>query len=138
MTSKAKKGSDFQRWTQKLLEEHGWEVHNQPRSVKWIKDKKTKELRPISVRNDILGCIDLVAKKEKERTLWIQCTLHSGKGKKEEDLKEIPWNYEVDNVQIWMDRGSRKVDIFQLDPFGDFVLVGRVIKRKFHKIMDGI
>jgi len=132
--TRREKGLRFQKWIKDWLEELGWAVHNQKpvgRMLK-IKDKKTKKIKTIYVsqRNDILGCIDLVAKKENKPTLWIQATLHTGLGEKKKALQTVPWGKD-DMVQVWVKR-DRNVDIFMLG-CDSLHLIGKIIRRKFYK-----
>lgn len=133
--TRREKGLKFQKWVKDWLKELGWTVHNQKpvgRMLK-IKDKKTKKIKTIYVsqRNDILGCIDLVAKKENKPTLWIQATLHTGVGEKKKALQTVPWGKE-DMVQVWVKREDGHVDIFMLG-CDSLHLIGKIIRRKFYK-----
>jgi len=133
--TRREKGLKFQKWVKDWLEEMGWVVHNQKpvgRMIK-IKDKKTKKTKTIyiSQRNDIFGCVDLVAKKENKPTLWIQATLHTGVGEKKKALETVPWGKE-DMVQVWVKREDGHVDIFMLG-CDNLHLIGKIIRRKFYK-----
>ena len=125
MTSKVKKGNNFQDWIQKWLEEHGWVVHNQKSVAKAIPVKG--KVVWVSKRNDIFGEVDLIAKKDYEPTLWIQATLDSGKGRKEEGLRKIPWG-PGDKPQIWMKR-EKCIDIYTVGK--ELIHEGKIIRRKY-------
>ena len=131
-TSKRAKGNQLQDWIQKWLEERGWTVHNQKTVSRAIPIKGKTVF--VSQRQDIFGCIDLICKKQGRKTLFIQATMHGGKGKKREDLKAVPWNNTVDDVQIWMDRGGKSIDIFCLDENqkDGTRLVGKILRRQFY------
>jgi len=129
-TNKRKKGLDFQDWIKKFLEEKGWTVHNQ-RPVGKLVGKNY-----ISQRNDIFGCVDLIAKKENKPTIWIQASLSPNLEKRLKEFLQLGniWNSE-DLVQVWIKRKSGLVDIFQV--FGtELHLVGKIIRRKFYKLKN--
>jgi len=57
--------------------------------------------------NDFLGCADLLGvHPEKQYTLFVQCTLDPGVGRKKADLLEVKWNLLAQRVQIWMPAGN--------------------------------
>jgi hypothetical protein len=136
MKSTRQKGQDFQRWVKKWLEEHGWTVHNQGLNHRQIFDRKTHELIYVSASQDVFGCVDVIGKKPKHKTLWIQCTEHTGRAKKEAAMLTVPWG-ENDDVQIWMKREDGHVDVLQMYFMGQdctlpqFNLLGKIIRRKF-------
>jgi len=128
--STRKKGLDFQDWIKRFLEERDWIVHNQKPMGKLIKGNY------ISQRNDIFGCVDLIAKKEEKPTIWIQATLNPNLEKRLKEFLQLGniWNSE-DLVQVWIKRKSGLVDIFQL--FGTELLpIGKIIRRKFYKLQN--
>jgi len=135
MTTKRQKGLEFQRWIKKWLEEKDWTVHNQTPMGKMIFVKGKKIF--ISQRNDIFGC-DLICKKPNTKTLWIQATLDSGISRKIDELHKYSWNLDVDDVQIWLKRKDKKIDIFTplitwSTPDGiQYGLTGHIIRRKFY------
>ncbi len=97
----SKKGQQIELQAIKLLEAEGYKVHRCVRTG--VKRGKLY----ISQSNDVFGCIDLVAKKQGERTRWIQVTADSGIGRKKEDLAEVPWDPLFDSVEIWRWVGGR-------------------------------
>ena len=136
MTSTRQTGNNFQDWIQKWLGDRGWVIHNQkgvatkvriPRGEIWV-----------SKRQDIFGCIDLIAKKA-GITLWIQATTH--KSLKEKVKKIIaakltysPWEYPM----VFLKRENGIIDIYgyydlaQLDSSGEPSHFGKIIRRKFY------
>jgi len=123
-------GNDFQDYIQKWLEEKGWVVHNQKTVSRAIPIKG--KVVWVSQRQDIWGCLDLIAKKSGKFTLFIQATTHTGRGKKERDLMTVPWG-DADEVQIWMKRDKGHIDMFHLDDaFEKFEEFGKIIRRKFY------
>ena len=131
MTNKRASGAAFQRWIKDFLIEKGWDVHNQTSSVKmvFIKGKKTY----VSHRNDILGAIDLLCKKADRETLWIQATLDSGLGRKTEKIKAVQFDDLYDDVQVWMKRADKGVDVFLWSSIEEkTILLGKIIRRKFY------
>lgn len=133
MKSRTQSGKDFQKWCETLiLEAHpGSVVHNQipvARAIP-IKDPRTGkvEVRWVSSRNDIFGCIDLVWMHGQGIT-WIQCTMDRGIGRKAKELGTVPWPDSAD-VQLWVKRGPGMVDIFRYWG-GGLVIIGRIAKRQ--------
>jgi hypothetical protein len=57
--------------------------------------------RWVTVGNDIFGNIDLIAKKQEERTRWIQVTSAGSIGRKRAELQATPWDKTHDSVEIW-------------------------------------
>jgi hypothetical protein len=135
------KGKLYQDWIKKWLMERGFHVHDQPTASKLIriKDKLTGEYKVmyVSVRNDIFGIIDLIAKKSDTKTLWIQATMNTSMKKKKEKLVAIPWNFETDCVQFWIKRSPGKTDIFELRDDGIFFeLVGKILNRHYYSLFQ--
>jgi len=135
------KGKKYQAWVKNWLEDRGFTVHDQPTASKMIriKDKITGEYKVIyvSVRNDIFGIVDLIAKKKNERTLWIQATMNTSMKKKREKLSAIPWNFEGDCVQFWIKRSPGKTDVYELNVNGEFYLIGKILNRHFYSAVEG-
>ncbi len=103
MTSKRAKGNAFQDQICKYLEKQGWVTHNQKTVAKWIPFKQIWT----SQRNDIFGCLDILAVNG-ESILGIQATMHSGIGKKIADVGAIPWPYEKMGIEIWQKKSPRR------------------------------
>jgi hypothetical protein len=132
--SKAAKGNAFQDWCAKwICESHpGSVVHNQKAVARAIPivDPKTKrrEVRWVSQRNDIFGCIDLIWTSSDKPITWIQCTMDPHIERKEKELRKIPWPPWT-LVQLWVKRGPGKVDIFaMLDD--NMKLIAKIEKRR--------
>jgi len=133
-------GLAFQRWIKKWLEEREYQVHNFTPKGKllFIKGKKVY----VSVKNDVFGC-DLIAKKPKLKTLWIQATEHKSLKLKQQELLKHAWNLGVDDVQIWIKRETGIIDIYEmkytvrkpnyqkLKTEEYFRKIGHIIRRKF-------
>ena len=117
--NKARKGNAFQDWCVK------WIMKNYPRSVCHnqkavakaipIVDPKTKkrEVRWVSQRNDIFGCIDLIWVLPDAPIIWVQCTTDQHIERKEKDLRSVPWPPNT-NVQLWLKRPDKRVDIYNM------------------------
>ena len=115
------KGIAFERRSEGILIDYGWMVHNSPPSKKAWLDPETGELHTRNVDVDIFGCIDLIAKKPEEKTLWIQCGEPKSFAQKKRDLAVVPWTLEIDEVQIWLKMPDRQIKIYRLeDIIGDF------------------
>lgn len=112
MQSKIARGGAFQRWCAAYIHNHypGSVCHNEVASSKAYFDKKTREVKYFSHRNDILACADLVCIIPGCKVVFIQATLHSAVHKRLLDIVAIPWNLEHTIVQLWQDKGKgRKV-----------------------------
>lgn len=118
------KGNRFETEVKKTLEKEGWTVEGQHRKVSWIPDYKklhpiTRKplLRMIMQGRDIYGC-DLLAKKENEKTHFIQISTRENKSHKIKQVSDYPWNYDHDVVQLWLrTEGKREYEIFQAPDF---------------------
>jgi hypothetical protein len=95
--------------------------------------------------NDIFGCVDLLAIGPDEVTskpLFIQCTLHTGIGKKEQDMMAVPWDLQYACVEIWQQTSPkpRTVVIRRLVKCADglcFVKWAKIVNGKYEQIRDG-
>jgi len=128
MTTLREKGQQFQRWIKKHLEDKGYIVHNMGLTghMLYIKGKKVY----VSQKNDIFGC-DLVARKGME-ILWIQASLDSKVGKREEEFK----NYfkqmnSNESVQLWI-KTDRAINIKEFYPDTGLIDYGKIIRGKFY------
>jgi hypothetical protein len=115
MKSKRAAGNQFQDRCEKWLLKNfsGCVVHNQKTASSFIPRLGIWT----SKRQDILGCIDILAVGCDEvisKPLFIQCTLHTGIGKKEEDLLKVPWSLDHCVVEIWQGVESRRIVIRRL------------------------
>jgi len=94
-------GNQAEIWVRGFLLKAGYSVHRCLRSF-----FRTEKGIPLSHSNDLFHCIDIVAIKPEEKTLWIQVTKSSGIGKKLEKLKLVEWNFEHSDVQVWQNVSS--------------------------------
>lgn len=127
MTSNRAKGNNFQVQIVKYLEKQGWHCHNQVAMAKWLPFRQMW----VSTRNDILGCIDVLAVRPDAPPLFIQATMHTGVGKKLADLRSVPWPYDRVDVQLWIKRGPRRVTIMAVHAKDEQIL-GELIAGKWH------
>jgi hypothetical protein len=95
------KGATVELTAIKMLEADDYKVH------RCVRTGVKRGAMYISQSNDIFGCIDLVAKKQGQRTRWIQVTADGGIGRKKTDLAEVPWDPLFDDVEIWRWVGGR-------------------------------
>lgn len=135
--SKREKGMEFQRRIRRWLMERGWDCVNIPPRGILITDKKTKQKRFISLRNDIFGC-DLIARKAFTE-LWVQATLDRAVGRKIEELKKhlLMDSANID-TQIWIKVESGKINILEVhkveghpEPL-QYREIGKIIRGKFY------
>ena len=135
MTSRYKKGTDFQRWIKIYLEERGWIVHNQTLCAR--KRFINGELRFISTRQDIFSA-DLVARKFDihTRLLWIQCSLSPNVKKRYEDFREyFQTLLSGESFQLWIKTKSGQINIFDFTMDG-FKQTGKIIRRQYSAIKE--
>ena len=135
MTSTRQTGNNFQDWIQKWLGDRGWMIHNQ-------KGVATKVRTPrgeiwVSKRQDIFGCIDLIAKKV-GITLWIQATTHKSLKEKVKKIRAAKLTFsEFEFPMIFLKREGGIVDIYGFDGVGAILSpgepshYGKIIRRNF-------
>jgi hypothetical protein len=147
-------GLEFQRWIRNWLRNRGWDVVNIPPRGIMIKDKKTGEMRYVSLHNDIFGC-DLIARKafiiehsdddkefqlKKVKELWIQATMDRHITRKIDEIKKHPFlGYSPDvETHIWRKVESGKISIYEVhevEGHPDWLQsreLGRIILGKFY------
>lgn len=139
--NKRQRGMAFQKWIMDWLIENvpGVMVHNQTTVANKIplRDKQTGQMKEIwvSKRNDILGCIDLIAIMPGQKPLFIQATLDSGVTRKLNDMLVVPWPLQHCRVQLWQKREDGVVMIKKF--VGDGLEeVGKIIRRKYYKLSE--
>lgn len=95
--SRREAGRRLETRIQKYLESLGWVVDKARAAVKFIGPGKF-----VSSRNDFWGFGDLSAIHPlRDFTLVVQTTLDSGVGRKRERAESIPWNLNVQRIQVW-------------------------------------
>jgi hypothetical protein len=109
------KGNLYEKEVKTILEAQGWMVEGQHRKVMWIRDKYTGEMKMIMSGRDIFGC-DLIAKKQGERTRWIQVSTVTQKSSKQKQVLQFPWTLSHESVELWLRiDGKRAFRVFLLD-----------------------
>lgn len=93
-----RKGNKAELEVKRLLEAQGYYVH---RTV------RTNHHGFVNAPNDIFGC-DIIAKKEGERTRWIQVTCDGHIGRKKAELALVPWDSQHDSVEVWRRVGIKR------------------------------
>jgi hypothetical protein len=142
-----KKGNQFQDWIAKYLEDTGWSVHNQKPTSKMLTDFRTGQPRMIkgrpayvSTRNDIWGCIDLLAVKQGEKVLAIAATMSSDYRKDIPGIKNTNFEFEHTDVQVWHKIAPGHVNIYRVRDFNkepdlckkaSMVKIGEIRNRKW-------
>lgn len=103
--NKRQKGNICQNKAAEFLTKWGYQVHNQKSVASMI--RTSRGMIWVSKRNDILGCIDLIAIKSDEPTRFIQVTAHTGMGEKLKKLGTVKWNFAYSSVEVWryVDKG---------------------------------
>jgi hypothetical protein len=112
-------------------------LHNQKAVAKQIPIRG--EMRWISQRNDIFGCIDIIALIPdgytlpvpfRSQALFIQCTMSDNITGKERELKAIDWPLSICDVQIWQKMDAGRVRILGLNQDRKFVSIAEIIRGK--------
>ncbi len=90
-----------------ILVAQGYTVHHTERT-----SHKIGPNRWISNRNDIFGCIDIIAMKAGERTRYIQVTCDRNIGRKVAELSTVPWTPANQSVEVWrwVPGGGKRLD----------------------------
>lgn len=100
MNSKAK-GSGFEREVKEILEADGYKTFRCHRKPIFINGKM------LTMGADIFGC-DIVAKKVREKTKWIQVSTVQNKSKKEKQVQEHPIILEHESLELWLRIDGKK------------------------------
>ena|SRR4030042_2819321 len=125
--SKRSRGRAFEMWVRDYLQEQGWMVHVCGRKAMMIGPGKL-----ITKGDDIFGG-DCLAIKLGQRTLFIQCSLHSAKKSRAEDFAKYPWDFDHQQVQLWQKKPNGDIVIQEFDGKG-FFEVGKIIRRRFYAL----
>ena len=128
MTTTRQKGNAFQDWCKVWLEEQGYSVHNQKTVARQF--KKAGRTFWVSQRNDIFGCIDIIALRSPDKPLFIQCTMHTGVQKRLDELIKINWPWKHVEVELW----QKKDKVINIKRLTDGVLVdhAKIIRREWY------
>ena len=130
MANQRKKGNKAELWVQKFLEKDGWIVHRARQS--YFKDNKGK----IYTRsNDIFGVFDLIAKKRRHKTRWIQVAIGYKKSVKEKKMLDVIKKIEGgdDNFEIWLKVKKDEWKIYMYEPVVDkFVEIAKIERGKWY------
>lgn len=102
MSNSTAKGNAHELEVKKHLEAHGWVVFRVHKKAIFING------RMVLVGADAFGC-DLIAKKQGEKTLWIQVGADGALSKKKDQLLQFPWNLENETPEIWLRLNKQKV-----------------------------
>lgn len=125
MTSTHAKGTQFQNWCEKWLQENGWTVHNQKSTSRTV--KTPRGMIWVSGKQDLLGA-DIIAFKKDTKVLFIQCTLHTAVQKRLDEFLKYPWPLEHAVPQVWQKRESEvNIKVFDGVQLNDY---GKIIRRK--------
>jgi hypothetical protein len=116
MIDKNKRARDnrFQDWICAWLGARGWQTHNQKPASRMIRVKGGR-LVWVSKRQDIFGCIDIIALRPEEKPLYIQATLDAHVGRKLNDIKAVRWPLEYLRVQLWMKMRRDTISVREFD-----------------------
>lgn len=138
MASKGAKGNQFQNWCVNWMKSMSPEsiIHNQKAVAKQI--PIGGQMRWISQRNDIFGCIDIIWIPTKvdfwtfnilnRPIAFIQCTMSHATASKMRELADLNWPLDACAVQLWRKIEPGKIMIYSLCPDGRFVIKGEIIR----------
>ncbi|TKJ46672.1 hypothetical protein CEE34_07690 [Candidatus Aerophobetes bacterium Ae_b3a] len=104
-------------------------MHNQKTAARAI--KVGGQVKWISERNDILGCIDIISVKGNSKPLFIQCTLHTGVKKRLKELAQCEWPFEYVSIQLWQKR-DREINIKESNG-RELVDCGRIVRGELYR-----
>jgi len=137
--SKRKTGRELEHRVKAILEKYGYQVHlTQYSFTSRVDAQGNRIIRSFS--NDIFNCIDLVAIKPNEKTLWIQVTADHSIRKKLIKLQDVNWNFDYSRIWLIVGRRNKKhkqqiidrLDIYDLLPGGGFEKIGHIFRGKIY------
>jgi len=106
--SSVAKGNQYEIEVKKFLESQGWEVFRQHRKPLWIKGQM------VTVGADIFGC-DLVAKRDNQKTRWIQVSTVKNFKSKEEQVKNHVINQMWEDYEFWLRvKGKKEYKVYRM------------------------
>jgi len=137
--SKRKTGRRLEKRIAEILKKYGYTVHLTQYSFREFTDKMGKR-RVFSQSNDIFNCIDIIAIKPNEKTLWIQVTADQSIRKRLIKLQDVNWNFDYSRIWLVVGRRNKKhkqqiidrLDIYDLLPGGGFEKIGHIFKGKIY------
>lgn len=128
-----------------ILTGEGYRCHNQKPSAKLIWIRKGAQLQKlyVSARQDIFGCIDIIAVHASKPTKWIQSTSDTGLGRKLDAFikADVPWNSLIQEVEIWQKIGIKHFKIFRVgqNSLGlAYELAGEYKRGTWFTVQDGV
>lgn len=110
MSAATQKGNQYENEAKRCLEAAGWSIFRQHRRPMFMRG------RMITVGADIFGC-DIVARdpERKRLLLWVQVGTLSNKSHKFQQVKDVPWQFEHEQVQVWLrEPGKKRFQVYQL------------------------
>ena len=126
LKNRRRSGNEFQRRCVHVLlnDSNCLAVHNQTSQA--VQVKTPRGLMWVSKRNDIFGCIDIVALFP-THVDFIQCTLDTNLSRKLKDLQEIKWPVKWPDcawcrVQVWQGMKDKSIKVFQLQEVQEGVM----------------
>lgn len=115
------KGNQYEREVRDILAAQGWTVEGQHRKVMYIRDRWTGQMKLIMAGRDIFGC-DLVAKKQGQKSKWVQVSTVPQKAAKIRQVMLFPWTLEHEDIELWLRiDGKRAFRRFKMSAPGHFV-----------------
>lgn len=93
-----KLGNYLQNKVEQYLKNNGYSVHNQKSVAKQIMTPRGPIW--VSQRNDILGCIDIIAIKENKKPKFIQVTADTNIKRKLDKLLQVKWS-KFCEIEVW-------------------------------------
>ena len=128
--SKRATGNVFEKWCESWILKNvpGSVVHRQVSVASRIK-VGAREIW-VSKRNDIFGCIDLIAISPHIKPTFIQCTCDSSIGRKFKELVAIPWSLRHSDVNVWQKMAGRRVVVWSLNETRTFEKFSEIRKGK--------
>lgn len=133
--SKRKTGRRLEKRIAEVLEKYGYTVHLTQYSFREFVDKTGKR-RVFSQSNDIFNCIDIIAIKPDEKTLWVQITKDTNVRRKLLKLEDIEWNFGFSRIWLVIGRTQNnrveRFDIYELTPTYQLNKIGHIYRGKIY------
>jgi hypothetical protein len=111
--NKRRLGNVLQNKVEQILTKQGYIVHNQKPVAKPI--PTGRGLIWVSQRNDIFGCIDIIAMHPSKKIKFIQVTADTGVKRKGNELDKINWNKRHAEIELWRYTGKGRWIIYELN-----------------------
>ena len=133
--SRRKTGRRLEKRIAEILKKYGYTVHLTQYSFREFTDKTGKK-KIFSQSNDIFNCIDIIAIKPNEKTLWVQVTKDTNVRRKLLKLEDIKWNFPFSRIWLVIGRTQNnrvdRFDIYELLSNYQIKKIGHIYRGKIY------